>query len=105
MSLRAAVQARLRSDGLSTVDPSVLAAMGLADFSRSDLVVRVESSVLGESVLFAGARAKVPPKTEFVVYRGEELEVVQRLDSDGLRVVHQVKKLFNGRIFQGDPHG
>jgi hypothetical protein len=80
--------------------------MGLDEFSRSDLSARVESHVLGEAVLFAGAKAKVPEGEGLVVYRGAELLLVQGiLAPEDLRFVHEVKRLFNGRIIERVPHG
>lgn len=101
------MRARLRGEEVSTqVSPAVLAEMGLEAFSRSDLSVRIESRVLGETVIFAGERAKVAAQEELVVYRGDELLEARKLTNpDDLRFVHQVKRLFNGRILQGGPHG
>lgn len=106
MGLRTAVRARLRGEeDRSRIDAAAFAAMPLEEFVQSDLQARIESRVLGETVIFAGAEAQVPPQTDTVVYRGAELLLVRGLTPEHLRRVHQVKKVFDGRILERGSHG
>lgn len=76
-----------------------LARMPLAVFALSGLWAVVRSQVLGESVVFAADNALVPP-VDLPIYRAAEmLELVRTQPTpDHLRLLHEVKRVFRGRV-------
>ena len=72
--------------------------MRLSEFASAGLVVTVYSEVLGETIVFASDNAVVDPGERRPVYQAAELLEVLDLDPEGLRRVHQVKKIFGGTL-------
>jgi len=77
-------------------------AMPLTKFAQTNLAIKVDSSVLAEIVYFVSNDVKTEQlKAEgFVVYTAKELaHLAQKgLTPDELRKIHEVKKLFSGKI-------
>lgn len=75
-----------------------LLAMPLSEFAEAGRVVRVFSSVLGEVVILASDDAVIDPDESLVVYRAAELRELIGLNSEDLRTVYEVKRVFQGTI-------
>ena len=74
--------------------------MTLKDFSRSGLAVKVDSSLLGETVLFVSDEtvAEKVKEAGFTCYSARELAWLTRKQPapDVLRKIHEVKTVFPG---------
>jgi len=74
------------------------AAMPLAVFATAGLQITVESDHLGETVIFLSDNAVSDRAEKRVAYRACELEKLIGLSPESLRRVHEVKKMFDGRV-------
>ena len=72
--------------------PACVEEMPLADFATSGLTRKVESRVLGETVLWAADNAQVDPGTNLAVYRARELKELVGMLPEQLRRIHVLKK-------------
>jgi len=74
--------------------------MTLDEFEKTNIWVKVDSSVLGETVIFASNDevAKRLKADGFVVYTTDELRVLlkRRPKKDELRKIHEIKQVFPG---------
>ena len=70
----------------------------IADLVAKHPVVRVNSHLLGEVVVFAANNAHVVPEGDEVVYREWELHQLIGVPPDVLKAVHTVKKFFDGEL-------
>lgn len=70
-------------------------SMSLADFGRSGLVVRVDSEVVGEEVLFV-ADGYRPAPGDPISYTADELEALLGSPPEVVRLVHSAKRTFPG---------
>jgi hypothetical protein len=74
--------------------------MTLADFSRTQLALKVKSAVLGETILFVSNEAVAEKMKEegFICYTARELTWLCRkqLLPEELRKIHEVKAVFPG---------
>ncbi len=81
------------------------AGLTLAALAGSGRVLAVHSDVLGEPVLLAGDGADLglwlltrPERRGCLVYRARELALLLDAGPDGLRRVHEAKRLFGGEV-------
>jgi hypothetical protein len=74
--------------------------MTLAAFGRSGLVLHVDSSVLGEQLLFVSDGYR-PEPGDPVAYRAGELEALLGAPPELIRLVHNIKKTFLGARVAG----
>jgi hypothetical protein len=84
-----------REDPGST--PGVAAPEGsIREWLEQEKLVRVESRVLGEDIYFGSIRARV----DGCLYLIEELEILAGAQptEEGLKAIHEVKKVFDGTI-------
>ena len=65
-----------------------LARMRLTDFATAGRLLRVDSEVLGETVVFASDNVSLEGVEDCVVYRAADLAVLWTLGPDVLRAVH-----------------
>ena len=71
------------------------------EFSDSGQWAWVESELLGEVIVVAADNAQeLPPKA--VIYRAAELARLRGAEPEAVRLVHQVKRVFGGRVLGGD---
>jgi hypothetical protein len=74
--------------------------MPLDTFAKANLIVKVASKILGEDILFVSNDeiAKKLKDEGFVVYTGQELKTIVRLnpDMEALKRIHEVKQVFSG---------
>ena len=75
-----------------------VAALPLARFATSRLVLEVRSDALGEVVLLASDDALIDPGETRTIYRAAELLELLGLSADSLREVHQIKRTFGGSV-------
>jgi hypothetical protein len=77
-----------------------VANMSLDTFPEANLEVKVESSVLGEVILFVSndKMAKGLKDKGFVVYTADELKDIVKFnpDTEALKRIHEVKQVFKG---------
>lgn len=78
--------------------PSVeeVGVLSLQAFGASRLILDVESSVLGETILFTGNRVRLPEDETRVAYTARELENLLGLPRESVLLVHEIKKSFRG---------
>ena len=76
--------------------PDKIEDMSLSDFFNSGLVRKVESKVLGETVLWAADNAEVPPDNDLVVYRASELRQLLGRSPEEMRQIHAAKVALDG---------
>lgn len=76
-----------------------IASMSMQEFARSGLVVTVDSSALGECVLFASDNTDVIEQgSGLIVYRAAELIQLSGMMVEQLRKIHVLKKTFRATI-------
>ena len=81
--------------------PKRIEDMPLKDFAKSGLVRKVQSKVLGETVLWAADNAEVPSGYELVVYCVAELKELVGQSPEMLRRIHVAKKELDGEVVAG----
>jgi hypothetical protein len=79
--------------GVLTVE--AVEAMPLRDFAKSNLVVHVDSAVVGERVLFVGDEY-VAAQGDPIAYQARELAALIGVDPHVVRLAHAVKRGFPG---------
>jgi hypothetical protein len=78
-----------------------VANMSLASFANKKIVAKVQSSVLGKTVIFASDNAFLKEEDKEVgVYRASELRLIAVMEPDAetLKAIDRVKSIFNGRV-------
>jgi hypothetical protein len=77
----------------------MVAGSYLHDFKRDNLVVLVESKVLGDTMaLISNATCLASVPSGVVPYLASEVTLLASEDSDTLRQVHELKKRFDGYV-------
>lgn len=85
---------------VATPTVAEIETMALSSFGRSDLVLHVDSAVLGEQVLFVSDGYR-PAPGDPAAYRADELDVLLGAPAELVRLVHGVKRTFPGARVAG----
>jgi len=67
-------------------------------------VVRVQSQVVGEDVLWVADDVEIPADNDLVVYREAELRELVGKTPEDLRRIHEVKKGIDGEVVDTDDY-
>jgi hypothetical protein len=92
---------RQYSEVLKYVQWKSMTAGTLADFARSDRVLRFYSELVGEPVVFAGERAVLQNVTD-VVYQGDELLLLAGISSTAAEIIHEIRRTIPGKLSAED---
>jgi hypothetical protein len=72
----------------------------LSDLLARQHVVRVQSRLLGELVVWVADSAGIPDRTDEVVYRETELRGMGGLSPTDVRTIHELKRALDGELLE-----